>query len=183
MTRQSGVDAAEAWAEWHPVPQEMSRYMILNVAYVEHLALTGGIFAGGIPLSLILVSSTPDHVVGADPSTVLAWRVSFSEVRALRCIEIGGWEGPKPYGDERLHVLKAATWEVLNSHWLTSAIPSSLSQPLRHPPRHFVIASSDEVWDIAAADWTVVPLGAWAQVWSQIKSRWLIEHPEIPVTE
>lgn len=109
MTGKWSGDATESWTDWYPVPPEMSRYMILNVVHVEHIRLIGG-----TPLSIILASSIQRDVVGADPSSIQAWRVSFSEARAFRCIEIGDWEGPAPYSDERLRILKAATWEVLN---------------------------------------------------------------------
>ena len=54
------------------------------------------------------------------------------------------WKGPCLYADETTKTLRVATWEVLNSSWLSASVIPGLAP--RFQPHHYVIASSFQVY-------------------------------------
>lgn len=163
---------AEQCVPWEPVPQAASRYMVLNVALFEQMVWGG---PQGMPVSVVMVSSLQGEPSGR--RSVLAWRIRFQSVAAYHVLPIGMWSGTRPYefsADGRREPLQIATWELLNSRWLAADVPSDYHAT--KPRHHYVIASSENVYEIAAASWESEELGNWAQVRSDLEARWAQEH-------
>lgn len=139
---------------WSPVPLDANRYMELGVAYFEQLSAEEG-----APISFIVVSSTKKGRLSH--ATDYAWRVWFEHVSGFRFRPIDLQPPVSPAlrpaapGD-------VALWEVESSQWLKEAVGILHSHP--QLVRHFVIAGSDLVYDIAAQDWSSEELGEWGEV-------------------
>jgi hypothetical protein len=91
-----------------------------------------------------------------DPHQVVVrtWRITFHHVAAYRCDPI---QPERMFPDHWFEGGEIATWEVSQSQWLPEAIGTLYSHP--EAIHHYVIASSDAVYDIAAQTWTVEELG------------------------
>ena len=163
---------AEQCVPWEPVPQAANHYMVLNVAFFEQMAIGG---PRGAPVSVVVAASLEDEASGR--RSVLAWRITFQSVAAYHALPIGMWSGTRPYetsADGHREPLRIATWELLNSRWLAADVPSAYHAT--KPRHHYVIASSEDVYEIAAASWESEELGPWAQVRSDLVARWAQEH-------
>jgi hypothetical protein len=69
--------------------------------------------------------------------------------------------------------LERATWQIIDSQWLSA---STDQRARSRPLHHFVIASSFDFYDVAAATWEVKRLGDWRTVLDQMSARWQQEH-------
>ena len=172
----SGYEGAKPMEEhcvtWEPVPREANRYMVLNVVYVEQMALGLG---AGLPLSVVVVSSLREGKAGTIP--IDAWRITFRYVAAYRSMAIERWPGvrPKEAPTARLEV---ATWEIANSRWLNASVsPHVLAT---HQPHHFVIASSDSIFECAARLWKSKHVSEWKEVRDALRERWVSDHGVMP---
>ena len=128
-----------------------------------------------MPVSVVVVSSLQDEPSGR--RSVLAWRITFQSVAAYHVLPIGMWSGTRPYetsADGHREPLQIATWEMRNSRWLAADVPTAYHAT--KPRQHYVIASSEDVYEIAAANWESKELGPWAQVLSDLVARWAQEH-------
>lgn len=165
-----GPDSARTLHSLGTAPPQANRYMIVNVAFVEQI----GLLRTGAPLAMVLVSSEEPGPPGqAHPFT---WLVTFADVAAYRCSDIVMWHGPRQYRDESSKRLEVALWEVVDSEWLPMAV--SANRPAHLPVRHYVIASSFRVFEIAAGSWESRPLGPWMQVRNDLEVRWMAMHPD-----
>ncbi len=137
----------EQCAPWSPIPLEANHYMAVNVQRLEEAQGQRG------RAVRMVVTGNPDSL---DRKRVVAWRLTFSRVAAYRKRPAGTyWPDavpllwPKPQG--------VSTWEVKNSRWL----PESLIPEWLHPERmrHFVVASSYDVYEVAAEWWESEEIG------------------------
>lgn len=154
-------DTSERCIPWEPIPRDANRYMVLNVALFEQTALSGH----GTPISLVVVSShKSEHPRG---SAAIAWHIALQKVAAYRSCDITMWKGARPYSDVISKRLDVALWEIQNSSWLTENV--SAERIAR--THHYVIASSFDVFEIAAASWESEELGEWRRVRDDLR-RW-----------
>lgn len=170
--------AAEQLVLWEPVPPAANVHMVLNVAYVEEWRFGDA----GAPISMVVVSSLQDRP--PDHRDVLAWRITFSWVAAYHRTFIGNWSGTLPHESDaegRRKPFQLATWEVINSHWLASNVtPPYLDARPRH---HYVVASSETIYEIAASSWRSEELGDWSYVRHDLQRRWTQWHDATRATE
>jgi hypothetical protein len=148
----------EQCALWSPIPLEANRYMAANVQRLEEAQGQRG------RAVRMVVTGNPDPV---DRERVAAWRLIFFRVAAYRKRPAGTyWPDavpllwPEPRG--------ISTWEIKNSRWL----PESLPPERRHPGRmrHFVIASSYNVYEIAAETCESEEIGDWQHMRENIRT-------------
>lgn len=139
---------------WEPVPRKANVYMVLQVERFEQLALSEG-----TPVSITVVAST-EHSMPRHG----AWRIDFTHVAAFRCLPIDQPLGSRSRMAAYLgkdNKLVAATWEIVHSRWLPEAVGTLHSRP--QAVRHYVIASSYVIYDIAAEGWTSHAIADWIE--------------------
>lgn len=145
------VKQAEHAIPWEPVPREANVYMVLNVERFEQRGTEGA------PVSVTVVASTEEST-----PRIGVWRIDFHNVPGFRCLPI-----EQLPGSSRLtylvkgNTLSAATWEVVHSRWLPEAIGTNYGRP--QAVRHYVIAGSYQVYEIAAEAWTSEALEDWVE--------------------
>jgi hypothetical protein len=95
----------------------------------------------------------------------------FPNVSAYRSMAIDRWHGPEPLNEARR--LTTSTWEVENSAWVRESLSEHV---LKSGPtlRHFVVASSFHIVDIAAIKWTTTALGPWSSEVEKLKNLWQV---------
>lgn len=134
---------------WDPIPRESNIYMEVGVRRVEELAS-----AEGTPVAIILVVPQRDAGTGA-------WRLLFQHVTAYRRLPVEAHASAHHVAlreaYEKRSLPTPATYEVVRSRWLLEAVSPNYAHP--HAVRHFVIADSYEVYDIAAEWCDVEELG------------------------
>lgn len=128
--------------------------MVLNVERLEEHALKEG-----APVHVTVVASDVEQHPDSHKTVIRTWRISFQHVAAYRCRPIDQpLNSPTMTFPDHWHEGgDIATWEVVHSRWLPEAIGVLYSHP--KAIHHFVIASSYNVYDIAAQTWTVEELG------------------------
>jgi hypothetical protein len=135
-----------------------------------------------MPVSVVVAASLHDEPSGR--RSVLAWQITFQSVAAYHVLPIGMWSGTRPYetsADGHREPLQIATWELRNSRWLAADVPPDYHAT--KPRHHHVIASSETLYEIAAASWESEALGNWAQVLSDLRVRWAQGHGPKSVSE
>lgn len=131
---------------WQPVPPAVNRYTVLEVEEFAQRAL-----AEGAPVAVTVVSAVEHTAPGQAPAS--AWRIRFEWVTGYRCRPTDQPLGSTPVVfPEGPGGSQAATWEVVYSRWLPEAVGTLYGRP--SAVRHFVIASTYAIYDIAAERWT-----------------------------
>lgn len=145
---------------WDPLPRGANRYMELDVVHFEQLA-----GETGVPIALTVTA--PLRTGEAKQAVATMWRLTFLAVEGFRMLPIdrasdyyAPWPPPTDaYG-------KPALWEVVHSHWLEQTVSTFASRP--QSVHHYVIASSDDFYEIAAQWWEVEDLGEFDQAYAAL---------------
>jgi hypothetical protein len=164
-------DVKEGWITWDAIPPQFNRYMELNIFHMvwAHPKVVGAF--SGAHLSMTLVSSIGPSSGPASARDIRGWRILFPNVSTYRSTAIERWHGPMPQNETRR--LLTSTWEVANSTWVRESLSEHV---LKSNPtvRHFVVASSFYIVDIAAITWTTSALGPWNSEAEKLKDLWQI---------
>ena len=143
------LQTGERLLPWDPIPRESNVYMEVGVCRVEEFATTEG-----TPVAIILVAPQRDAGTGA-------WRLLFQCVSAYRRLPVEAHASAQHIALRQAYEKRSlptpATYEVVRSRWLQKAVSPNYAHP--RAVRHFVIADSDEVYDIAAEWCDVQELG------------------------
>lgn len=115
----------------------------------------------GMPVAVILVAPRRDATDGA-------WRLLFQHACAYRRLPIGAQACSHLIALREAHEHRSlpttATYEVVRSRWLREVVSSNHPRP--QAVRHFVIASYDVAYDIAAEWCDAQELGDAKEVWA-----------------
>jgi hypothetical protein len=154
------LKTGERLLPWEPIPRESNVYMAVTVLRVEEFANVEF-----TPVAITLVAPRHDAADGA-------WRLLFQHVCAYRKLPIGAQACSHLIAlreaREQRSLPEPATYEVVRSRWLREVVnPASHSRP--QAVRHFVIASYDVAYDIAAEWCDAQEIGDAKQVWTDMQ--------------
>ncbi len=135
---------------WEPVPRGANQYMGLNVVHFEQLA-----GETGMPIAVMVTA--PLRTGGSKQAVDTVWRITFQVVGGFRMLPVDRASGQVPWLAATEAQGKPALWEVVHSHWLEQTVTSGSSRPQAF--HHYVIASSYDIYEIAAQWWEVEEMG------------------------